>query len=153
MARPQKSMLMAYLLWLLLCGLGVHRMYLRRAMSGLFLALMSFLGIILLVIGATRVSPEYMMAGGTTLLAVCVWCVLDLFFIPGMVRQINEPDDGASYVSLGAVNMDPSFSATMAGAGQTRTDGHRKSALPEDYEMPWRKPREKPTVVRYRSED
>ncbi|MEL7153077.1 MAG: NINE protein [Pseudomonadota bacterium] len=153
MARPEKSILTAYILWFFLSGIGVHRMYLKRTMSGLFLAMVNVAGMVMLAIGVLKDVPEYLMAGGTMVLAVVVWCLLDAFFIPGMVRHINEPDGERSYVSLGAVNMDPSFSATMAGSNQPPSAAKPKPVLPDDYEMPWRKPRDKPTVVRYRSED
>ena len=122
-------------------------------MSGLFLALMNFFAIVTLIFGAIQSITEYLMIGGTTLLAVAAWWILDAFFIPGMVRQLNDADRPRSFVSLGAVNMDPSFSATMAGAEVARKTGQKKSSLPEDFEMPWRKTQEKPTVVRYRSDD
>ncbi len=146
-------MMTAYILWFLLAGLGAHRFYLKRAMSGLFLAFMNFFGVIALMLGTTQNVPEYLIIGGTTLLAVAAWWLLDAFFIPSMVHQLNDANRPASYVSLGAVNLDPSFSATMAGAEISQNDGHSKSSLPEGYEMPWRKERNKPTVVRYRSDD
>ena len=146
-------MMTAYMLWFLLAGLGAHRFYLKRAMSGLFLALMNFFGIAASLLGVMQNMPEYLMIGGTTLLAVAAWWLLDAFFIPGMVRQLNDTDRPRSFVSLGAVNMDPSFSATMAGADVPREAGSKKANLPEDFEMPWRKKQEKPTVVRYRSDD
>lgn len=143
----------AYLLWFLLAGLGAHRFYLKRALSGLFLALTNASGLIMLVLGAIQEIPEYLMVGATAVLAAMVWWFLDAFFIPGMVRQINDTDRPSSFVSLGAVNLDPSFSATMAGADRSKIERPKKSSLPKDYEMPWRKEGEKPTVVRYRTED
>ena len=92
------------------------------------------------------------MVGGTCLIGVLCWVILDAFFIPSMVAALNEPDGPRSYVSLAAVDMDPSFSATLGQARVERT-GEKRSGLPEGYEMPWRKERERPTVVRYRSED
>ena len=64
-----KSTVVAYLLWFFLGGLGIHRFYLGRPISGIFylLTLGGFLGI---------------------------GCFIDLFLIPGMVRQENAKMSG-----------------------------------------------------------
>ena len=153
MARASKSVVTAYLFWLFLCGVGGHRMYLHRPLSGLFLALINITGTILLGIGFGQQSPEYLMIGGTILLAVIAWCLLDAFLIPSMVHGINEPETERNYASLAAVNLDPSHPATTVGVVQSASDAPRRSALPDDYQRPWQKEREKPTIVRYRSEE
>ena len=153
MTKPAKSLITAYLLWLFLAGIGAHRFYLNRPLSGLSLACTNVLGIAFLVFGVLQELPEYRVVGSAMAMAVLAWWIVDAFFIPGIVRQLSEADRPSSFVSLGAVNMDPSFSATMVGANPKTKHMTRKSNLPEDYEMPWRKEREPPTVVRYRSED
>ena len=63
-----KSTLVAYLLLLFLGGLGIHRFYLGRPVSGIFYLLtLGFLGF---------------------------GCFIDLFLIPGMVRQENAKMSG-----------------------------------------------------------
>lgn len=148
--RPSKSMATAYLLWFFLCGLGAHRFYLKRPLSGLFLLMINLSGVALSFYGVTAQFPEYVMAGGTCLLAVFAWWILDAFFIPGWVRHLNGEDEERSYVSAAAINMDPSYSATLAAVG--RDPGARaRSALSEDLSLPWRQERKPQEVLRYSS--
>ncbi|MEL6999923.1 MAG: NINE protein [Pseudomonadota bacterium] len=148
--RPSKSMATAYLLWFFLCGLGAHRFYLKRPLSGLFLLMINLSGVALAFYGATAQFPEYVMAGGTCLLAVFAWWILDAFFIPGWVRHLNGEDEERSYVSAAAVNMDPSFSATFAAAGRD-PDAPPRPALSDDLSLPWRQERKPQEVLRYSS--
>ncbi len=70
----KKSKGVAYLLWILAGGLGVHRFYLGETVTGA----------ILLVI--TLISFAF-----PPLLAVTViWCLVDLFLIPSMVNKHME---------------------------------------------------------------
>ena len=63
-----KSTLVAYLLLLFLGGLGIHRFYLGRPISGIFYLL--------------------------TLGGFGIGCLIDLFLVPGMVRQENAKMSG-----------------------------------------------------------
>ena len=63
-----KSTVVAYLLWFFLGGLGIHRFYLGRPISGIFY---------LLTVGGFVIG----------------W-IIDLFLIPGMVRQENAKMSG-----------------------------------------------------------
>ena len=63
-----KSTVVAYLLWFFLGGLGIHRFYLGRPISGIFY---------LLTVGGFAIG----------------W-IIDLFLIPGMVRQENAKMSG-----------------------------------------------------------
>ncbi len=64
-----KSIGIAYLLWLILGGLGVHRFYAGRTKSGIAQLLLA-----LSVVGWLVLIP---------------WLIADLFLIPGMVNQHN----------------------------------------------------------------
>lgn len=128
-------------------------MYLHRLASGLFLALINLFGIGMLVFGTFQNHPEYALAGGTCVLAVIAWLLVDAFFIPGMVRQANESGTPKNFVSLGAVNLDPSFSATLAKAGQNPTERKKRSAIPDGYEIPWRQEQPQATVRMYRNSE
>ncbi len=76
-ANESKSQLVAYLLAILLWGLGVHRMYLGRWASGLVMLVLSGLGMLTAPI----------LIGWIPLAFVWVWAVIDLFLIPGMIRN------------------------------------------------------------------
>ncbi|MDB6180092.1 TM2 domain-containing protein [Paracoccus fistulariae] len=74
-----KSPLVAYLLLLLLWGFGVHRMYLGRWASGLIMLLMWGIGWLTAPI----------LIGWPLIALVSVWVVIDIFLIPGMIRDDN----------------------------------------------------------------
>ncbi|MFC3169775.1 MULTISPECIES: TM2 domain-containing protein [Paracoccus] len=76
-ANESKSQLVAYLLAILLWGFGVHRMYLGRWVSGFLMLAMTVVG------GLTA----WLLVGWIPLAIVWVWAVIDLFLIPGMVRD------------------------------------------------------------------
>ncbi|MDM7459962.1 MAG: NINE protein [Paracoccus sp. (in: a-proteobacteria)] len=79
-ANEAKSPLVAYLLLLFLWGLGVHRMYLGRWISGLVMLLLWGLGWLLTVV----------LVGWVFVALVTIWCVTDLFLIPGMIAADRE---------------------------------------------------------------
>ncbi|WP_377758742.1 TM2 domain-containing protein [Paracoccus angustae] len=76
-ANESKSQLVAYLLAILLWGLGVHRMYLGRWASGLIMLVLSGIGMLTAPI----------LIGWIPLAFVWVWAFIDLFLIPGMIRN------------------------------------------------------------------
>lgn len=76
-ANDAKSPVIAYLLLLFLGGFGAHRFYLGRSGTGAAMLIMFILGWLTLVIGV----------GLVFLGAVGLWCLVDLFLIPGMVAQ------------------------------------------------------------------
>jgi TM2 domain-containing membrane protein YozV len=69
----------AYLLWLFLGGLGVHKFYLGRTGEGVTLLVLTVLG------WATAA----FLVGFVGLAIVFVWLVVDLFTIPGQTRRAN----------------------------------------------------------------
>ncbi|MCQ0970674.1 TM2 domain-containing protein [Paracoccus sp. TK19116] len=79
-ANEAKSPLVAYLLLIFLWGCGVHRMYLGR----------SFSGIVMLVIWGLGWLTAPILIGWPAIGLVVLWCVLDLFLIPGMIRDDRE---------------------------------------------------------------
>jgi TM2 domain-containing membrane protein YozV len=78
----KKSMLLAYVLWFFVGGLGVHRFYLGRIGSGVALLALFLicwlLGFITLGIGFVA------------LLIPAAWLLIDAFLIPGMVNGHNQ---------------------------------------------------------------
>jgi TM2 domain-containing membrane protein YozV len=74
-----RSMSVAYLLWFLLGYFGAHRFYLGRYRSGCFMAMLSFLGMIL----------AFVLVGFVFLIPVSIWWIADAFLIPGMMA--NRP--------------------------------------------------------------
>ncbi|EEZ32904.1 Hypothetical protein BROD_1805 [Brucella sp. NF 2653] len=75
-----KSTGAAYLIWFILGGLGVHRFYLGRTISGLLLLCCTVLGAITLPIGI----------GLFFLFITGVWVLVDAFLIPGMVQSQKD---------------------------------------------------------------
>ena len=153
MSRAPKSMLTAYVLWFVLPFVGAHRFYLQRPLSGATQCIFLFAGLTVAWLGSTSPDQSLLLAGATCFLGTVVWILMDAALIPGMVRACNgEQEVGARTFINGPVNLDPSFSATKDRAGMS-DEPTGKPRLPEDYEMPWRKDSQKPTVVRYRSQD
>ncbi|MBK4217331.1 TM2 domain-containing protein [Paracoccus caeni] len=74
-----KSPLVAYLLLFLLWGFGVHRMYLGRWASGIFMLILWGLGLL----------TAWILVGWIPLALVSVWVVIDIFLIPGMIQDDN----------------------------------------------------------------
>ncbi|MGA0616665.1 TM2 domain-containing protein [Paracoccus sp. KR1-242] len=80
-ANDAKSPLVAYLLAILLWGFAAHRMYLGRWFSGIVMLVMWGLGWLL-----TPVLIGWPLVG-----LVCLWALIDLFLIPGMIQ--DDKDD------------------------------------------------------------
>ncbi len=80
-ANDAQSPLVAYLLLIFLWGLGVHRMYLGRWISGIVMAALWGLGWL-----ATPI-----LIGWPILGLVCLWVIIDMFLIPGMIQ--DDKDD------------------------------------------------------------
>ena len=74
----RKSVLMAYVLWFFLGLFGAHNFYLKRITSG-FIQLILTVTVVGIVVSF-------------------VWILVDAFFIPGRVRELNH----ALAVQLGA---------------------------------------------------
>ncbi|KGJ05854.1 TM2 domain-containing membrane protein YozV [Paracoccus halophilus] len=79
-ANDAKSPLVAYLLLFLLWGLGLHRMYLGRWVSGIFMAALWGLGWL--------TAP--LLIGWPLLGLVCLWVILDIFLVPGMIQEDKD---------------------------------------------------------------
>lgn len=76
-ANDAQSPLVAYLLLIFLWGLGVHRMYLGRWVSGILMAALWGLGWL----------TSAVLIGWPILGLVCLWVIIDMFLIPGMIQQ------------------------------------------------------------------
>ena len=76
-ANEAKSPFVAYRLAILLWGWGAHRLYLGRYMSGLVMLAMWGIGWLTAPI----------LIGWLPLALVALWMVIDLFLIPGMIRE------------------------------------------------------------------
>lgn len=76
-ANEGKSQIVAYLLLIFLWGFGVHRMYLGRYVSGLFMLALWGVGWL----------TSWILIGWIPIAFVCVWVVIDMFLIPGMIQE------------------------------------------------------------------
>ena len=91
-ANEKKSVGLAYLLWFLLGGLGIHNFYLGKILLGLFELLGGIVAIGLLVTGTLAGGA----AGGLAFLGILclvVWgaaYIVDLFLIPRRVRLHSQ---------------------------------------------------------------
>ncbi len=92
--RHDKKLWLVYVLAVPLGWLGVHRLYLRRRVTGLLMLVFSLIA--LLIAGTVMVvKPDLLRAmlcdalAGLLLLVTLVWELVDLFLIPFMVRRCN----------------------------------------------------------------
>ncbi len=76
----KKSVLISYLLWFFLGGFGGHRFYNGRTGSAVAILLMTIFGFLL----------SYVLVGFLLLIPVFIWIIVDLFLIPGWVRNHNN---------------------------------------------------------------
>lgn len=77
----KKSMAVAYLLWFFVGGFGAHRLYLGWIKSGLAIPALWILPFILMFVVPVAIF----------LIAIPgIWAFVDLFLIPGMVRDHNN---------------------------------------------------------------
>lgn len=79
-ANDSKSPVAAYLLLFFLWGFGVHRMYLGRWVSGFLMLAMWGLGWLTAPI----------LIGWPLIALVSIWVVVDIFLIPGMIRDDRD---------------------------------------------------------------
>lgn len=79
-ANDAKSVVVAYLLLFFLWGFGAHRMYLGRWVSGIVMLLMWGFGWLTAAI----------LIGWLPLGIVALWVIIDIFLIPGMIREDND---------------------------------------------------------------
>lgn len=85
----RKSNRAAYLLWLLLGVLGMHRFYLGMKPSGIGMACLACTsGVTLFILW--DVPDEALLAATVTVVPLLVWVLLDVFRIPGLVRTHND---------------------------------------------------------------
>ena len=78
--RRGKSLVLAYLLFFFVGGLGIHKFYVGNTKWGIAYLVLTLLGFITL--------PVYI--GILFLLAVGVLCIIDLFTLPRQVERANE---------------------------------------------------------------
>ncbi len=90
--KARKSMVVAYVLWILLGGFGVYRFYLGRVASGVVLLHLTLLFLFFFVLrfvaifipgGGPLFEDIYVLLGVT----ISVWLVVDAFRIPNLVRS------------------------------------------------------------------
>lgn len=76
-ANEAKSTGAAYLLWLFMGTMGVHRLYLGRTGTGATMLVLFVLSIALSFVGVGLIG----------LLVLGIWAIIDAFLIPGMIRD------------------------------------------------------------------
>lgn len=75
----KKSLLIAYLLWWFLGGLGVHRFYLGHTSSGVIMLLLFVFSCVLTIIAV----------GLLGFVVLGLWWLIDAFLLPSMVTRHN----------------------------------------------------------------
>ncbi len=75
--RKGKNIVVAYLLAIFLGTLGIHRFYLGKVGSAVSMLILWIFGII----------TTFILIGGVVLFALGIWVIVDLFLIPGMIKQ------------------------------------------------------------------
>lgn len=76
----KKSVVVAYLLWLFLGGVGAHRFYSGKTGSGIAQLAMLIVGAALTAVGV----------GIVILIALGLWVLVDAFLIPGWISAQNS---------------------------------------------------------------
>jgi TM2 domain-containing membrane protein YozV len=79
--RRRRSVGLAYMLCVVFGLLGLHRVYLGRALSGAGMAAITLVSLPLIGSGL----------GLLGFVATGTWALADLVLIPGMAREVNEP--------------------------------------------------------------
>lgn len=74
-----KDMTVAYVLAIFLGGFGAHQFYLRHTGVAVTQLLLTLIG----------AATSWLFIGAGLLFAVLMWVIVDLFLIPGWVRQAN----------------------------------------------------------------
>ncbi len=77
LANEGKSVFLVYIILLFVGVLGIHSFYLGKTTSAIIMLLCTVLGLLTLPI----------VVGAVFLVAVGVWCVVDLFLVPGLVTE------------------------------------------------------------------
>lgn len=75
----KKSVAVCYLLALFLGGVGAHRFYAGRIASGIAYVVLFLVGAVLSVVGIGLIAFGIL----------AIWMIVDLFLIPGMIREHN----------------------------------------------------------------
>ncbi len=78
--KTEKSMGVAYVLLILLGQLGIHRFYLGKVGTG----------VAQLLLGIVGSATVWLVIGFIPLGVLWLWMIIDLFLIPGMVREANS---------------------------------------------------------------
>ncbi|MCG7423287.1 MULTISPECIES: TM2 domain-containing protein [Micrococcus] len=89
--QQSRNTLIAYLLWFFLGNLGVHRMYTKRWVSGVVQLLLAWGG----------AATAWLLIGWIPLAIWAVWWIVDLFLVPGMVRDANAREAVDSWRTVG----------------------------------------------------
>ena len=173
-------MIIAYVLWLFLGGLGVHRFFLGRVKSGLLMLVLTLTAIALMVAALMPAVSEiaaiedpsaledpavlenlpaspYLMPGVILFTFVSLWLLVDLILVALMVlkdAELAELKRQDSAMPVYAANMDPSFQATRHALDlDEHEERPRRNKLPDDYVMPWRRDDARGEQKMYRPDD
>lgn len=140
MERAEKSLGIAYLFWLLVGIWGGHRFYLRQHSSAILMVAMHVAGWICVILSPQMDSVGMTWIGVALLAAVVAWVLVDAVFLPSMVADWNDRvTQHEGPFMPGSFSNDPGFQATLAKAGASAPPRSGKRAIPDGYEMPWRR--------------
>lgn len=90
-SRPEKSLMLAYVLWFFACAVSAHRFYLGAVQSAL-VQMGFYLGgwvIIYLSLGTKQWGSSFYL-GAFLVMIGSVWMLIDLFLIPGIRNRMDR---------------------------------------------------------------
>jgi TM2 domain-containing membrane protein YozV len=95
--KPERSMVLAYVLWWFAAPLGAHRHYLGAHVSG-FVQMGVWIAVFACMMAAGIAGASSMFVLGMTLLVgSLIWFIGDAFAIPGMLRQFRERPQACTF--------------------------------------------------------
>jgi len=144
----KKSVIAAYLLWLFLGSIAMHRFYLGRPMTALMQLMLIWGGALLAWVNAPPAGeelPDLVLLGwGIAALGAGWVIVIDLFMTAVIVKAHNREAAlmASDYRQVDVYSVDMTEDPRIAQAqlaARKRPDGKRRGGIPDDYVMPWRR--------------
>lgn len=89
-AKYQKSVGLAYVLWFFLGTLGIHQYFIGKAGRGTLYLVGGICGWILLIVGLVATTAAAVVIGIVLLAIIGILLLIDLFTIPRQIRHVYE---------------------------------------------------------------
>lgn len=97
---PEKSLLIAYLLWFLLGQISAHRFYLGAYRSAIVQASCVFGGAVIIIFETYSKSPSGILFGLIPMIVGLIWLFFDLFLMPGIKARIESQTQRRDYSAV-----------------------------------------------------